>query len=75
MAGNETAKGWPHNTIIDNMLNLELLFWAAKNGGNKRLYDIAFSHAEVTANNQFRDDYSTCHVVVYDTLSGKESAN
>lgn len=69
--GMRQQKGWPHNTIIDNMLNLELLFWAAKNGGNKRLYDIAFSHAEVTANNQFRDDYSTCHVVVYDTLSGQ----
>lgn len=69
--GMRQQKGWPHNTIIDNMLNLELLFWAAKNGGNKRLYDIAFSHAEVTANNQFRDDYSTYHVVVYDTLSGK----
>ena len=69
--GMRQQKGWPHNTIIDNMLNLELLFWAAKNGGNKRLYDIALSHAEVTANNQFRDDYSTCHVVVYDTLSGK----
>lgn len=69
--GMRQQKGWPHNTIIDNMLNLELLFWAAKNEGDKRLYDIAFSHAEVTANNQFRDDYSTCHVVVYDTLSGK----
>ena len=69
--GMRQQKGWPHNTIIDNMLNLELLFWAAKNGGNKKLYDIAFSHAEVTANNQFRDDYSTCHVVVYDTLSGQ----
>ena len=69
--GMRQQKGWPHNTIIDNMLNLELLFWAAKNGGDKRLYDIAFSHAEVTVNNQFRDDYSTCHVVVYDTLSGK----
>lgn len=69
--GMRQQKGWPHNTIIDNMLNLELLFLAAKNEGDKRLYDIAFSHAEVTANNQFRDDYSTCHVVVYDTLSGK----
>lgn len=69
--GMRQQKGWPHNTIIDNMLNLELLFWAAKNGDNKKLYDIAFSHAEVTANNQFRDDYSTCHVVVYDTLSGQ----
>lgn len=69
--GMRRQKGWPHNTIIDNMLNLELLFWAAKNGGDKKLYDMAFSHAEVTANNQFRDDYSTCHVVVYDTIDGK----
>lgn len=69
--GMRQQKGWQHNTIIDNMLNLELLFWAARNGGNKDLYDIALSHAEVTANNQFRDDYSTCHVVIYDTITGK----
>jgi len=64
-------KGWPHNTIIDNMLNLELLFWASKNGGGKDLYNIAYSHALVTSQNQFREDYSTCHVVVYDTINGK----
>lgn len=64
-------KRWPHNTIIDNMLNLELLFWASKNGGGQRFYDIAESHAEVTMKNQFREDYSTCHVVVYDTISGE----
>ncbi len=67
-------KGWPHNTIIDNMMNLELLFWASKNGGSGKLYDIAKRHAEVTMKNQFRDDYSTCHVVVYDTISGKRLA-
>lgn len=61
---------WPHNTIIDNMINLELLFWASKNGGDKRLAEIATRHAEVTMKNQFRDDYSTCHVVVYDTIIG-----
>lgn len=61
---------WPHNTIIDNMLNLELLFWASKNGGDHKFYEMAVSHAEVTMKNQFRDDYSTCHVVVYDTISG-----
>jgi unsaturated chondroitin disaccharide hydrolase len=65
---------WPHNTIIDNMINLELLFWASKNGGSQQLYDIAKRHAEVTMKNQFRDDYSTCHVVVYDTISGNRLA-
>ena len=68
------TKSWPHNTIIDNMINLELLFWAAKNGGSQRLYDIAKRHAEVTMENQFRDDYSTYHVVVYDTISGNRLA-
>ncbi|AYD49376.1 glycoside hydrolase family 88 protein [Arachidicoccus soli] len=62
---------WPHNTIIDNMMNLELLFWAAKNGGGQKLYDIAVKHAETTMKNQFRPDYSNYHVVVYDTTTGK----
>jgi unsaturated chondroitin disaccharide hydrolase len=63
-------KGWEHNTIIDNMLNLELLFWAAKNGGNKRLYDIAVSHANTTMAHHFKSDYSCYHVALYDTITG-----
>ncbi len=63
---------WPHNTIIDNMMNLELLFWASKNGGGKKLYDIAMKHAETTMHNHFRADYSSYHVVVYDTVTGKK---
>jgi unsaturated chondroitin disaccharide hydrolase len=62
---------WPHNTIIDNMINLELLFWAAKNGGGKKLYDIAVSHADHTMKNQFKPDYSCYHVALYDTITGK----
>ncbi|RNL82372.1 glucuronyl hydrolase [Sinomicrobium pectinilyticum] len=64
--------GWPHNTIIDNMMNLELLFWAGKNGGNDSLYDIALKHAETTMQNHFRKDHSVYHVVVYDTVTGKK---
>jgi unsaturated chondroitin disaccharide hydrolase len=65
---------WPlrHNTIMDNMMNLELLFWASKNGGGKNLYDIAVNHATTTMKNQFRPDYSSYHVVVYDTATGKK---
>ncbi len=73
-----TILSWPrevknlggHNTIIDNMINLELLFWASKNGGGQRLYDMAVKHAETTMKNHFRPDYSSYHVVVYDTLTG-----
>lgn len=74
-----TILSWPvevknlgaYNTIMDNMMNLELLFWAAKNGGGKRLYDMAVSHANKTMQNQFRNDYSCYHVVLYDSLTGK----
>ena len=62
---------WPHNTIVDNMINLELLFESVKNGADKSLYDIAVKHAETTMNNHFRDDYSVYHVAVYDTITGK----
>lgn len=65
---------WPlrHNTIMDNMINLELLFWAAKNGGRKELYDMAVTHATTTMLNHFRPDYTSYHVVVYDTATGKK---
>lgn len=56
--------------IIDNMMNLELLFWASKNGGGKNLYDIAVKHANTTIKNHLREDDSSFHVVVYDTSSG-----
>jgi len=46
----------PHNTIIDNMINLEMLFWAAEHGGGSELRDIAVSHANTTMKNQFRPD-------------------
>jgi len=49
--------------IIDNMMNLELLFWASKNGGDPVWYDMAVSHALKTAVNHLRADGSTYHVV------------
>ena len=61
---------YPHNTIVDNMMNLELLFWAAKNGGSKKLYDIAESHAEVTMKYLVRPDYTTYHLGSFDDKTG-----
>lgn len=61
---------WPHNTIIDNMMNLELLFWVAENADRPDLYAIAHRHAEVTMKHQFREDYSTYHVMVFDPSDG-----
>lgn len=73
-----TILSWPrhvkdyggHNTIMDNMINLELLFWASRNGGSPLLHDIAVSHAVTTMNHHFRPDGSCYHVAVYDTLTG-----
>jgi unsaturated chondroitin disaccharide hydrolase len=59
-----------HITIIDNMLNLELLFWAAKNGGDAKMFDIAVTHAETTMKNHFREDLTSWHVLEYDSISG-----
>ncbi|MEO7309578.1 MAG: glycoside hydrolase family 88 protein [Chitinophagaceae bacterium] len=57
--------------IIDNMMNLELLFWAAKETGDRSLYDIAVTHANTTMKNHFRADNSSYHVVVYNPQTGK----
>lgn len=73
-----TILSWPrevptfggHNTIMDNLINLEMLFWAAKNGNKPYLKEIAVSHADKTMANQFRPDYTSYHVAVYDTLTG-----
>lgn len=56
--------------IIDNMMNLELLLWAAKNGGEPQWYDIAISHSLKTLENHVRADGSTYHVVDFDPLTG-----
>lgn len=63
-------KHWRYPVIIDNMMNLELLCFAARQSGSKRLLNIATTHARTTMKNHFRDDYSSFHVVEYDTVSG-----
>ncbi|HSQ76489.1 MAG TPA: glycoside hydrolase family 88 protein [Bacteroidota bacterium] len=61
---------WKFPVIVDNMMNLELLFWASRNGGTKEMYDIAVRHAETTMRNHFRPDGSTYHVLDFDTANG-----
>lgn len=61
--------GWEE--IIDNMMNLELLFWVAANGGSSEYHDMAVSHAEHAMANHFRDDGSTYHVVRYSRTTGE----
>ncbi|WP_181304547.1 glycoside hydrolase family 88 protein [Rufibacter sp. XAAS-G3-1] len=57
--------------IIDNMINLELLFFASKETGDPVYRNIALQHADNTLKNHFRPDYSSYHVVNYDAATGK----
>ena len=59
--------------IIDNMMNLELLEWAAANGGDNKLHQVAINHANTTLKNHFRKDNSSYHVLDYDLKSGTVS--
>lgn len=61
---------WAYPVIIDNMMNLELLFAATQLTGDSSFYRIAVSHANTTMKNHFRPDYSSYHVVEYDTITG-----
>lgn len=56
--------------IIDNMMNLELLFWATRVSGDSSFYKIAVTHANTTTRNHFRPDHSSYHVINYDPLTG-----
>lgn len=61
---------WKYPVIIDNMMNLELLFWATRNSGDSSFYRIAVTHANTTMRNHYRPDHSSFHVVDYDTATG-----
>ena len=64
------SKPYSCPVIIDNIMNLELLTWAAKNGGAPKLLEIATSHADHTNQQHFRPDGSAYHVVDYDPETG-----
>lgn len=61
---------WQYPVIIDNMMNLELLFAATKLSGDSSFYKIAVAHANTTMKNHFRADNSSYHVIDYDTATG-----
>jgi uncharacterized protein YyaL (SSP411 family) len=63
--------GWTFPVIIDNMMNLELLMWAARASGDPYYREVAIAHADTTLRNHFRPDGSSYHVVDYDPVDGK----
>lgn len=61
---------WSYPVIIDNMMNLEILFWASRITGNDTYKDIAIMHADKTMANHYRDDMGCYHVVSYNPQDG-----
>lgn len=60
-----------YRLIIDCMLNIPLLYWAAEASGDRSLYDIAYHHAKTTKKVIFREDFSTYHTYYFDYENGK----
>jgi len=61
---------WKYPVIVDNLMNLELLFWSAANGGDPAWKNIAERHALTAARTQVRPDGSTAHVALFDPITG-----
>lgn len=60
--------GWYFPVIIDNMMNLEMLLEATRLTGDSSFHAVVLSHSDKTLQNHFRPDYSSYHVIDYDSL-------
>ena len=69
--GWQSQRGWKCPVIIDNMMNLEILFEATRFSGDSTYYNMAVSHANQTMKNHIRNDGSSFHVVDYDPETGE----
>jgi len=65
------SKEWKFPVIVDNMMNLELLFEASRISGDTTFRAIAIDHANTTMEHHYRPDNSSYHVVDYDPETGE----
>ena len=61
---------WKYPVIIDNLMNLPMLFWAGTHGGDTAWVRMATSHALTSARAHVRADGSTAHVALFDPVTG-----
>ena len=54
------------------MMNLEFLCEMTKLSGDSSFYKVAITHANTTIKNHYRNDFSSYHVIDYDTITGKK---
>jgi len=64
------SDNWQFPVIIDNMMNLEFLLWAADIKKDSLIFNKCLNHADKTMREHFRPDFSTYHVVDYDSITG-----
>lgn len=69
--GWQATRGWEYPVIIDNMMNLELLFELTELTGDTKYKEVAITHANTTLTNHFRTDNGSYHVIDYDPETGE----
>ena len=69
--GWQSERGWEFPVIIDNMMNLEMLFEVSELTGDEKYKNVAINHANTTLKNHFREDNSSYHVIDYDAKTGE----
>jgi len=61
----------PQSLFIDIMMNVGLIFWAARESGDEGLHRVAMDHCRTTARYLIRPDGSTAHEGIFDVPSGR----
>ncbi|MDB4873784.1 MAG: glycosyl hydrolase family 88 [Gemmatimonadetes bacterium] len=66
----DARREWKYPVIVDNLMNLEMLFWAGSHGGDSAWIRLAERHALTSARAHVRSDGSTAHVALFDPATG-----
>jgi hypothetical protein len=66
----DRRRAWRFPVIVDNLMNLEMLFWCARNGGHASWSDAAKRHALTSVRAHLRPNGSTAHVALFDPATG-----
>lgn len=64
------GEDWSGAVLVDTLMNLPLLLWAAAESGERGLRDVALAHGETSLSYHFREDGSTVHLYRFDPVSG-----
>ena len=60
----------PESLFIDIMMNVPLIFYAARETGDRDLYELAVAHCRTTERTLVRPDGSTAHEGIFDPETG-----